>query len=370
MAKEDKKYRGVYEYPRGSGIWWVCYFDKYGKRHREKVGMKSTAISVYQQRKTEIRQSKFEPEDIKRKHQNATVKEIINDYLTASEAAGRKSIRDIKQRSLWWIGKLGDKSAKSIVQADIEKLRLELSGSKAPGRRHKGTTKPRAIATVNRYLDTLKASFLMAMENDKVERNPFRKIRKSKEENERMRYLSNEEEMRLFKALPKEYHPMVTVALNTGMRQGEQLTLKWEDVDFKNRIITVHHSKSGKKRYIPMNPWVVQTLQALPHMIGCPYVFYTSNGERRKQLPKGWEAYLANAKIQNFTWHDLRHTFASRLVMKGVPLYTVQGLLGHSTAEMTKRYAHLAPEYMANSVDLLCQGIELPPELPLAHISA
>lgn len=96
----------------------------------------------------------------------------------------------------------------------------------------------------------------------------------------------------------------------------------------------------------------------------------TSDGERRKQLPKGWEGYLANAKIQNFTWHDLRHTFASRLVMKGVPLYTAQGLLGHSTAEMTKRYVHLAREYMANSVDLLCQGIELPSELPPANISA
>jgi len=105
-------------------------------------------------------------------------------------------------------------------------------------------------------------------------------------------------------------------------------------------------------------------------MIGCPYVFYTSNGKLRKQSPKGWEGYLTNANIQNFTWHDLRHIFASRIVMKGVPLYTVQGLLGHSTAEMTKRYAHLAPEYMANSVDLLCQRIELPSDVPLANISA
>jgi len=99
-------------------------------------------------------------------------------------------------------------------------------------------------------------------------------------------------------------------------------------------------------------------------------VTYTSDGKRRKQLPNGWEGYLTDASIQNFTWYDLRHTFASRLVMRGVPLYTVQGLLGHSTAEMTKRYAHLAPEYMANSVDLLCQGIELPSELPPADISA
>jgi len=136
------------------------------------------------------------------------------------------------------------------------------------GQRHKATTKTGAIATVNGYLDVLKASFLMAMENDKVERNSFGKIKKSKEENERVRYLSNEEEVRLFKALPKEYHPMVILALNTGMRQGEQFNLKWEDVDFKNRIITVHHFKFGKKRYIPMNPWVMRTLQELPHMMG------------------------------------------------------------------------------------------------------
>jgi site-specific recombinase XerD len=115
---------------------------------------------------------------------------------------------------------------------------------------------------------------------------------------------------------------------------------------------------------------VVQTVRAIPPMINSPYVFYTNSGERRRQLPKGWEGYLIKAEIQNFRWHDLRHTFASRLVMKGVPLYTVQGLLGHSTAEMTRRYAHLAPEYMANSVNLLCQGIELPSKLPPAALEA
>src|SRR5206468_11059767 len=109
-------------------------------------------------RKTEIRHGKFVPEDVKRKHVNPSVKEIIEDYLTACEAVGRKSINDIRQRASWWIEKLGDKAARSIIQADVESLRLELSGTKSPGRNQKTSQKRRAVATVNRYLDTLKAA--------------------------------------------------------------------------------------------------------------------------------------------------------------------------------------------------------------------
>ena len=79
MARPVKKQRGIFERPKGSGVWWICYFDQYGRKHREKVGMKAAALTVYQQRKTEVRQGKFEPEDVKGKHQHATVSEIIKD---------------------------------------------------------------------------------------------------------------------------------------------------------------------------------------------------------------------------------------------------------------------------------------------------
>jgi integrase len=137
------------------------------------------------------------------------------------------------------------------------------------------------------------------------------------------------EEEKLFLSLPLEYHVLVLIALHTGMRKTEQLSLKWEDVDFRQKVITVRESKAGKARHIPMNQVVVDRLQHLPRMINNPYVFHGAlEGERLKDLPKGWEECLEKAGIRNFRWHDLRHTFASRLVMQGVDLYSVKELLG------------------------------------------
>jgi hypothetical protein len=117
MARAVKKHRGVYEYPQGSGVWWVLYNDQFKRRHREKVGLKSTAISIYRQRKTEIRQGKFDPEEL-RKHRNPLVSEIIEDFIKASEARNRKSIGDIRQRLSYWETRLGDRLAKSILNSD------------------------------------------------------------------------------------------------------------------------------------------------------------------------------------------------------------------------------------------------------------
>src|SRR4030095_10730314 len=102
MGRPSKKHRGIFERPEGSGVWWVLYYDQCGRRHREKVGFKSAALRIYQQRKTEIQQGKFEPEDVKRKHRNATVPEIIDDYLQAYQAGGRKAIKDTKLRAGYW----------------------------------------------------------------------------------------------------------------------------------------------------------------------------------------------------------------------------------------------------------------------------
>ena len=134
------------------------------------------------------------------------------------------------------------------------------------------------------------------------------------------------------RSLPKIYHPLVLLALHTGMRKTEQLSLKWEDVDLKQRVITVRDSKAGRSRHIPMNQVVVDTLESLPRMTSNPYVFPgVIEGQRLKDLPKDWEDYMEKAGIVNFHWHDLRHTFASRLVMRGVDLYAIQELLRHQT---------------------------------------
>jgi len=360
MPRKPEKKRGVYEYPAKSGVWWICYFDQYRKRHREKVGPRSRALEEYEKRKTEVRLWKFRPEDVKGKHQACTVADIIRDFKASAESRKLKSVDDIKQRLAWWETRLGSRDARSIVKKDIEDCRLELSNSRFASNGQKPKEGGRSVATVNRYLATLKSVFLLAIENDKLEKNPFKKVKLLKEENERIRILTEEEEARLFAAIPTDYHALVTVALHTGMRKGELLALKWRDVDFKKGLVTVRKSKSGKARHIGMTDLVVEALQRLPRMLHNPFVF---PGEKPGQPMKNgikhsdWVKYLQAAGIENLHWHDLRHTFASWLVMEGVDLYKVKQLLGHESIEMTQRYAHLAPESVQREVDVLMNRV-------------
>jgi integrase len=119
--------------------------------------------------------------------------------------------------------------------------------------------------------------------------------------------------------------------------------------------------KAGEARHVRMNDVVISALQSIPRMLHNPCVFRSLiPGENFKNGPRNWKRYLADAGIENFRWHDLSHTFASRLVMRGVDLYTVSKLFGHHNLEMTQRYAHLAPEHLQKAVDVLIQTAPKP----------
>jgi integrase len=138
-------------------------------------------------------------------------------------------------------------------------------------------------------------------------------VKNFKEDNNRMRWLTDEEEARLFADLPGRYHPLVSVALHTGLRKTEELSLEWSDVDFKLGQITVRKSKSGKGRVIPLNNEVAEVLRLVPRHINNPYVFTGKKEQgRMTDLPREWERYLEQAKIEDFHWHDLRQNAESR----------------------------------------------------------
>ncbi len=152
------------------------------------------------------------------------------------------------------------------------------------------------------------------------------------------------------------FSPIVLLALNTGLRRGELFNLQWEDINLKSKTLTVQGAtaKSGETRHIPLNDEAVETLknwktQSKKH----ERVFYGKNGARLNYIIKAWVNMIADAKIKDFRFHDLRHSFASNLVMKGAPLNTVRELLGHSDLKTTLRYAHLAPDHKADAVALL-----------------
>lgn len=148
--------------------------------------------------------------------------------------------------------------------------------------------------------------------------------------------------------------PMVLFALNTGLRFGEITGLKWRDVDLVRALVTVvtHHAKSGKARHVPLNSDAVTVLRAWrpasPSLDA--YVFPGPEGDRLVDVKTAWTSLLTAATIKEFRFHDLRHTFASKLVQSGVDLNTVRELLGHADIAMTLRYAHLAPEHRAAAV--------------------
>jgi len=204
-------------------------------------------------------------------------------------------------------------------------------------------------STVNRETACLKAILYKAVDwgyyrpLDGV--NPVKKVRKLQEPHYRTRFLTDDEILRLLAKCGPRLYPFVVMALNTGMRRGELVGLRWENTDLANGVITLTKTKSGKKREVPINSAARQLLERLPRdretVLWCPNIV--------KEFPKA----ASDAKVENFRFHDLRHTFASHLVMKGVDLYIIQALLGHSTYEMTQRYAHLAPNQKRVAVEVL-----------------
>ncbi|VVM48058.1 tyrosine-type recombinase/integrase [Pseudomonas fluorescens] len=267
----------------------------------------------------------------------------------------------------------------SITSRDLEQIR---TGWMQAG------NKP---STVNRKMGSISGVFSRAIEWDYIGTHPLAKLKQLKVDSMGLvRYLDADETKRLrdtldtrqdeMKAerenankwradrgkeqmqslvhLPFTDHlkPMVLVSLNTGMRRGELFDLKWSAVNFDTKTITVagDTTKTSDTRYIPMNKEVMSVLEDWKKQAGTSrYTFPSQGGGRLEDVKSAWLKLLERAKINGFRWHDMRHDFASRLVMAGVPLNTVRDLLGHADIKMTLRYAHLAPGTKAAAVELI-----------------
>lgn len=288
-------------------------------------------------------------------------------YLQANHSRPSESTNCLKRFDL------GDKAIEEIKLADVETWRI------------KRQSKGRNPKTINRDVATLKAALQRAMDWELLETNPLARIKPLKiDKRAIVRYLTPEETMRLqnilkardkrkreernsgnewrrergYELLPElgEYAdnltPMIMLALNTGLRRGELWNLTWGDVDLKTKLITVHGkgAKSKQTRHIPLNSTALKVLKTHKEDIS-PLPSLPVFG--RHEFKNAFTSVLKSAKIDNFRFHDLRHTFASRLVMAGVPLNTVRELMGHASLEMTLIYAHLAPDNLRSAVDLL-----------------
>jgi integrase len=326
--------RGVFEKVPGSGEWWICYWDYEGRKRREKVGTKSNAILLYRKRKTEALQGKKLPEKLRR----ATVAfaDIAKDALAYSKA-NKLSFAHDEYRMETLLGWFREYPAEGITAQDIERRFGQQEWSPA---------------TMNRYRALLSLTYRLAIRNGKVKENPARHVRHRLENNARIRFLSPEEEIKLrtaIKAACPERIAELELALNTGLRMSEQYRLRWEDVSLARRTLTIPRSKNGSTRYIPLNKTSLAALESLKKRTGTSEL--VCGGALKPRL---WFELAVNAAgLTAFTWHCLRHTFASRLVMAGVDIRTVQELMGHKTIAMTVRYAHLAPKHTLAAVERL-----------------
>jgi integrase len=183
--------------------------------------------------------------------------------------------------------------------------------------------------------------------------NRVRKVKLDKEK-KRLRFLSVEEAQGLVSVCDDHLRPIVVTALNTGMRRGEILGLKWENVDLQHGFVLLSKTKNGERREIPVNDSLKAVFQRLPRRIDCQYVFHDPKTLKPyKEVKRSFETALTRAGITDFHFHDLRHTFASQLVMAGIDLVAVKELLGHKDIKMTLRYAHLAPAHKRKAVNVL-----------------
>ena len=354
-----KAQRGVYEKILGSNVWWVRYADALGRIRREKAGVKSAAVKLYQKRKTEILEGKKLPEQLRGRV--VRFAEIADDALAYCRANNQGQQFDAHR-----IGRLKDKFGNYPAEIPIETLREWFSEQEwQPG-------------THNRYKSTLSLVFRLAIENKKASTNPARLLKRKHEDNGRVRFLNElapakseveylkphaDEESRLRAVILSDYPyhmPEFETALHTGMRPSEQYGLIWSRVDLVRKLITVPKSKNGNTRHVPLNSIALAAFQEVfTRSSGQGRVFVNMQGEPLKGYKHWFDPALREAGISFFTWYCLRHTFASRLVMAGVDLRTVAELMGHKTIQMTMRYAHLAPAHKLAAVERLAAGWQM-----------
>jgi integrase len=190
-----------------------------------------------------------------------------------------------------------------------------------------------------------------------VQSNPLKGLKGLKEPPGRLRYLAPEEKTRLLKACasPAYLWPIVELAIHTGMRRGEILSLRWSDVDMRRRTITLSQTKNNERRVIPLNETVTAVLKRLPRHLDTDRLFPNLNGP---MITRAFSRACRKASLPNLRFHDLRHTFASYLAMGGFNLRTIQQLLGHRDLRMTSRYSHLSADHLQQAVKSLDTALE------------
>ncbi|MHB1697735.1 MAG: tyrosine-type recombinase/integrase [bacterium] len=308
-----------------------------------KTANKKLAEEIYLNRRHEIITG-IEPERERKVLQKFTFNELTERYLSYTD--GRlKSHSRLKSFVKKLIKTFGNIRLDDFNLILIENMQSEIIKNNL------------SVAYANRLTAILKRMFTKALEWEMISEGVLKRIRSIKlikGEVKRLRYLDEDEAERLIGNCGDNLRAIVITALNTGMRKSEILRLTWDRVDLKNRIILLDKTKNGERREIPVNETLYGVLSGIVRRIDCGYVFFNPKTLRHlDNVKKSFAAALRKSHILDFRFHDLRHTFASRLVMKGIDLTTVRDLMGHKDITMTLRYSHLSQSHIKNAVAIL-----------------
>jgi len=351
MAQERDQ-RGRLRWVRGpdsgKGTWFLDYFDPSGKRCREATNAttKSEAMGLLRARLSDNVKAKIlgvsSSDAI-----SITLERFLEDqYLPHVKATKRESTYENYQdyaRDL--VPRMGKVPLRSIRRVDVQKYMEDLIRNGRTPRK-----KPLSKATINRRISFLRSALYEALRRELVDRNPCARIKLLFEENTRTRVMTEKEEERIHEQAPEWLRPILKVATLAGLRQGEILALRWEDIDRDRGLIFIgHQSKNHKRREVPLLKELEEVLDGLSPFVGpdgaSPYLFVdplTAKPYQTHDAVNHFKASVRRARIRDLRFHDLRRTFASRLAQRGVTLQAIARLLGHGATYVTERYAHLS----------------------------
>ncbi len=304
--------------------------------------------------------------------------DISDGKHTPTAEAKRRTVRDLLERykenviptkrdqanprryADFWTDRLGQMRLHKLTRAVVVEVRDELAKTKGP-------------ATVNRYLALLSHACTMAeKEWEWMEKNPLRKVGRLEESPGRARYLSDTEREALLKVTANSDHPhlhaIVLLALSTGARRSEILGLRWKDIDLQAHRAILHQTKNKERRSLALVPQVLTELRKIQKVrrLDTDRIFVNPTGDIRESgyhksgyfyFEKAWRAALSEADIENFRFHDLRHSAASYMAMNGATASEIAEILGHKTLQMVKRYSHLSDEHVRGVVERTAQKI-------------
>jgi integrase len=328
--------------------WWISFVDSAGIRRKQKVTAhtRRQALNALAAVKTRIEREKvlgvraaseISIEELFSRYESYQKNRVRSNTLTRT----RGILKTLKQFLPCKANNVSRKTVADYISSRAEAFR---------DTEDKGLRRRASPATIQKEVTVLKHVLKLAVEWDLLHSNPAQGAKLPRSPQGRTRYLSPSELKAALEAAPAWMRAPLALAAFTGMRRGELLALRWIDVDTENRRLYLRETKNGSLRVVALNELAMQVLSSLPRRQPSEELFPDLNGQR---LTVSTRRLFKRIGINEASFHSLRHTAASWLVMQGVDLYAVGQLLGHRTPRMTQRYAHLSPSYMAAAVSKL-----------------